>query len=390
MSTYYSRNLAAEIKKGLRENAYEEKTTRGRPPYGYAVDDDKGLIINNDEAPVIRSIFDMYLADVGYREIIQRLYDAGYRNHREKAFRVSSLYEILRNRKYEGTLIIGKAATCNGRRNTHKLNPNAQIFENVIPAIIDKQKFQEVQVKMDSRKMRPGAGQTKNIYTLSGLIYCGICGAPMVGQSAKGRNGHMNFYYRCPHSRLIGEEKYPNHMIDRDTLEDQILNTIKNMFLAPNAKQHIHNLIAENMKSRGPVNYKDELKRLKRLETEAMKKMDNIYNLIEAGKSDQFNLVRLAKTKEEVLAIQRQVEDAENHIQVGTLDEKKVDQIIDLMQRVLQQKKNPDLIKALFHLVVQRVTVYNNEIVVALMVSQEGFEPTTHRLEGGCSVQLSY
>ncbi len=121
-----------------------------------------------------------------------------------------------------------------------------------------------------------------------------------------------------------------------------------------------------------------------------MKKMDNIYNLIEAGKSDQFNLVRLAKTKEEVLAIQRQVEDAENHIQVGTLDEKKVDQIIDLMQRVLQQKKNPDLIKALFHLVVQRVTVYNNEIVVALMVSQEGFEPTTHRLEGGCSVQLSY
>lgn len=24
------------------------------------------------------------------------------------------------------------------------------------------------------------------------------------------------------------------------------------------------------------------------------------------------------------------------------------------------------------------------------LVSQEGFEPTTHRLEGGCSIQLSY
>ena len=24
------------------------------------------------------------------------------------------------------------------------------------------------------------------------------------------------------------------------------------------------------------------------------------------------------------------------------------------------------------------------------MVTQEGFEPTTHRLEGGCSIQLSY
>jgi len=27
---------------------------------------------------------------------------------------------------------------------------------------------------------------------------------------------------------------------------------------------------------------------------------------------------------------------------------------------------------------------------VVLMVTQEGFEPTTHRLEGGCSIQLSY
>lgn len=25
-----------------------------------------------------------------------------------------------------------------------------------------------------------------------------------------------------------------------------------------------------------------------------------------------------------------------------------------------------------------------------LLVTQEGFEPTTHRLEGGCSIQLSY
>jgi site-specific DNA recombinase len=394
MSAYYSRNLAAEIKKGLRENAYEGKSTGGRPPYGYTTDREKHIIINEEEAPVIRSIFNMYLSGMGYHEILQRLYDAGYRNRRGKSFCVSSLYEILRNRKYEGTLIIGKALIRKGRRNNHKLNPSAQIFEDVIPPIIDKDKFQEVQNKMNERKTRPGAGQKKNIYALSGLIYCGICGAPMIGHSTTNQKGHKNYYYRCRCARLIGKEKCPSHMIDRDQLENHILEKIKSMFLAPNARQHIKDLITENLKNRGSIDYTEELKRLKRRETEGMKKLDRIYDLIESGDSDDFEQVRLSKAKQEVLSVRRLIEDAENHIQVGTLDEEKVDQIIDLMQRILQQKKNPERIKVLFHLVIDRVTVYNNEIVVALLVSQADIrintQPVTVRMKSKRKYSLYY
>lgn len=80
MSEYYSQNLAREVMKGMRETALQCKHTGGKPPLGYDVDPvTRKLVINPQEAEAVRLIFSMYSVGCGYSEVIDALYEAGYK-----------------------------------------------------------------------------------------------------------------------------------------------------------------------------------------------------------------------------------------------------------------------------------------------------------------------
>lgn len=83
MNEYYSKNLAREVKKGLRENALKCKFNGGIPPLGYDVDENKELVINEHEAGAVRLIFDSYLTGHGYSQIIDALNELGYKTKKE-------------------------------------------------------------------------------------------------------------------------------------------------------------------------------------------------------------------------------------------------------------------------------------------------------------------
>mgnify|MGYP006390401497 CR=1 FL=1 len=59
VAEYFSRNLAREVRKGLKENALKGNHTGGKPPLGYMLDENKKLIINSDEAYLVRMIFEI-------------------------------------------------------------------------------------------------------------------------------------------------------------------------------------------------------------------------------------------------------------------------------------------------------------------------------------------
>ena len=67
MSEYYSKNLSREVRKGMKENALKCQFTGGRPPYGLKVDEaTRRLVVNEEEAPAIRFIFDSVKNGLGY------------------------------------------------------------------------------------------------------------------------------------------------------------------------------------------------------------------------------------------------------------------------------------------------------------------------------------
>ena len=73
MAEYYIANLGKEVKKGHKENALICKHNGGIPLLGYDIDKNLNYIINEDEAKIVRIIFDMYSKGYTVRKIITTL-----------------------------------------------------------------------------------------------------------------------------------------------------------------------------------------------------------------------------------------------------------------------------------------------------------------------------
>ncbi|WP_081580355.1 recombinase family protein [Thermoanaerobacterium thermosaccharolyticum] len=77
--------------------------------------------------------------------IIDELNLRGYKTKKGNNFTKNSLHEILKNEKYIGKYIFNK-----GTKHNHRIQKDDVIvINNAIPAIVDKNLFEEVQKKME-------------------------------------------------------------------------------------------------------------------------------------------------------------------------------------------------------------------------------------------------
>jgi site-specific DNA recombinase len=113
----------------------------------------------------------------------------------------NNILTYLTNEKYTGTYIFNRSASAvNGKRNNHVSKTDDQIIQipNAIPALVSKDDFLAVKSMMERRKRQSGANSAKEIYLLTGLIKCGKCGAPMIGnRKTAGRNKEIYHSYDC-------------------------------------------------------------------------------------------------------------------------------------------------------------------------------------------------
>ena len=189
LSEYYIDNLAAETRKGMKENALKALHNGGVAPFGYDVID-KHYVINELEAEYVRRMFDAALHRRGFGELIKELSERGITGKRGKKIQYSQIYEILRNEKYTGCYVYCEVEE--KERIKRRTKPNAIRIENALPVIIDKAVFDEVQIIMNERKQ---TGRKNIKYLCSGLVYC-QCGAKMHGNRST-KQGYEYFYYIC-------------------------------------------------------------------------------------------------------------------------------------------------------------------------------------------------
>jgi site-specific DNA recombinase len=103
----------------MRFMARNGQHTGGKPALGYMVKDGK-LEICEEEAQIVRRIFQEYADGKSYSAIIAGLNRDGLKTKRGNAFGSNSLHDLLHNEKYIGVLIYGQLPYReDGTRNTH-------------------------------------------------------------------------------------------------------------------------------------------------------------------------------------------------------------------------------------------------------------------------------
>ncbi len=185
--------------------------------FGYDINKDKHYIINEQEAPIIRLIFDMYINNHTYKEICSELNLRGYKTKKNREFGLNSIHDILVNEKYKGTYFFGY-----GSKSKKRGQPLETMIkkENAFPAIIDSQTFDLVQLKMKGRKHMGGTYKAKQVYLLSGLIKCGNCGSTYAGAK---KNLYWSVYECTGHKK----GNCDNKAIKKEEIENIVITELK-------------------------------------------------------------------------------------------------------------------------------------------------------------------
>lgn len=211
LSVSISSALAAKVRRG--EHI-------GRVPFGYNRIDKK-LVINEEEAKVVRQIFNWYNNDgLGFKNITHML-NKGVQNgeiprpRNGGIWQLTSVQSIIKNPTFCGTFILNKYTTIkiDGRKKQIK-NPEEKwnVFENQHPAIITREEWEKANSKLVVNKKRKISPWNE----FRGLMKCGKCGCNMiVMQSWKRRkNGSKTKwrYLKCSAYRRAGRNGCVNHI----------------------------------------------------------------------------------------------------------------------------------------------------------------------------------
>ncbi len=174
----------------------------GKFPYGYKIDENKHLVIDEDKR---QSVIDMFNHFDKYNCLNETT-----RWFSNTFYPVSS-YTI--RKRLKNSVYIGK----------YRKFKTGEIIENFAPAIIDEELFYRVQEKFKKniKMQQPDPtrrGHNANPYIFTGLLFCKECGGRLSGKTNPYRthyyNCRRNEKHICSNTRCVNERKLEKYMLE--------------------------------------------------------------------------------------------------------------------------------------------------------------------------------
>ena len=236
-----SENISANVKWGKAQSAKEGKVAFHYKRFlGYKKGANGAPEIDEDEAKVVRFIYERFLAGEGALQIAHKLTEQGIQTPSGKCvWQKSTVLSILSNEKYKGDAILNKTyvvdcLTKEVRKNNGE-RPKYYV-ENNHPAIIDSGTFARVQeelAKRSPKQQKEYSGGKKIMqvryaskYALTSLLVCGVCKSHF-NRYTWVRNGEKRIVWRCI-SRVKFGMKYchKSATVDEEALHEAVMNAI--------------------------------------------------------------------------------------------------------------------------------------------------------------------
>lgn len=294
---YQSKENAKHTLRAMKENARQGYFNGSSPPFGYSVDPvkirgrkgyKKQLVINPEEAQVVRRIFDLYIHGhqanpVGVFQISARLNQQGL-TRRGKRWSKSTVADLLSNTAYIGEYYFNKKKAKN---RTVKEKEDWVLVK--VPPIIDGDVFTTAEKLREVRSPVTTPPRVVNSPTLlTGMLKCS-CGAAMT--IATGKGGRYR-YYKCTSRTNAGKHTCDTKSIPMGKLDQLILDAMAEKVFTPDRVAHMLKVLQNRLRaSRGK--HDDLLQDLKKELDAVGQAMDRLYEAVER------NLIPMDETLQE-------------------------------------------------------------------------------------------
>ncbi|MBI5788736.1 MAG: recombinase family protein [Candidatus Schekmanbacteria bacterium] len=258
--------IVQRTKMGMQKKAKNGEWCGGTIPYGYNLEEEKGLVISEEQAPVVRLIYDLYAVKrLGGVTIAKHLNAKGYRRRSGKLWQNKAVLELIKRHFYCGMI-----------------NWGGVVQEGIHAAIIDKKQWDLAQAIMKERAGDVTAKlSNRSQFLLTGNIYCNKCGHKMSGSSGR-KNGQKMIYYVCTNRQQYGKGQCDQDYIRADHLENAILEQIRNIVRDKEIFAEIIKRANEKLSQERP-SYQATLKTLDSKIAKVKKALEKYFKAFESG-----------------------------------------------------------------------------------------------------------
>lgn len=259
-----SASLSQNIKLGLQFRYQEGKVQVNHEHFlGYTKDEDGNLVIDEDEAKIVRRIYREYLEGASFRDIAEGLERDKIRTGGKRyKWHLSTVRGILRNEKYMGDALLQKTITTDFIEKTRIKNdgtvPQYYVKDSQEP-IIARDIFMLVQEEITRRSNLTSGkdGKKKRIYSskyaLSSICTCSKCG-DIYRRIAWNNRGKKSAVWRCCNRVENGPSACDASTVQEEELQNATVKAINQILSCSDSmlvtlKNNIESVVAEDNSS---------------------------------------------------------------------------------------------------------------------------------------------
>jgi site-specific DNA recombinase len=205
--------IVDRVTAGIERRAKQGRWATGRLPFGYRRNEQKDVVPDESEAPIVQRVFELYTRERLGTVAIARKLSAERAPAPPRGWQPAVVQLLLTNEAYLG-----------------RVHWRGQSYPGLHEPLVDEPTLKRAKALLAERgedvaRRRGNASD----FLLSGVVRCGKCKRAYVGMSARGNGGHYH-YYACSGRQKLGRQACDGERLNRDQLEQAVIAQLLSLY----------------------------------------------------------------------------------------------------------------------------------------------------------------
>ena len=347
------RKLSSRVKFGHAQAIKDGVVLGSNRIFGYQKDNGR-LVIDEDEAPMVRELFELYATgQYSMKQIEVIFWNKGYRNSRGNRLSHTTMSNMISNPKYKGYYVGNKVKVIDMFTKKQKFLPQEEwvMFKDesgeIVPPIVSEELWEKANTilrkRSDDVKSRQGICNHANL--LTGKLYCPCCDAAYYRRESRDRQGNRNSKWVCSGKIKNGADSCASFPIYEEEIKPLLFEVFKETEVDAEAMLEEYLRLYQSLNSGGVQQQITAIE--KKIDFEGKKKGKLLDFNLTGQITDQEYLQRSRDCEQEIERLQKQLAELQ-HEQESKADFRKHMESIRAVMRDAQRDAQQQIVSKEF------------------------------------------